>query len=151
VPRLIAVQPEGSAAIVNALRAAAETITPIPGAASVADSLTVQTPRNALQCLRAIRASGGGGVAVTDEAIVQAISELARHTGVFAEPAGAAALAGLKAALSEGLVSRQERIVLLVTGTGLKDVPAAARGIERPLSIPPTLEAVAEHLQKAHR
>jgi threonine synthase len=90
-------------------------------------------------------------VAVTDEAIVQAISELARHTGVFAEPAGAAALAGLKAALSEGLVSRQERIVLLVTGTGLKDVPAAARGIERPLSIPPTLEAVAEHLQKAHR
>jgi len=146
VPRLIAVQPEGSAAIVNALRSGADTITPVEAAASVADGLTVQTPRNALQCLRAVRASGGAGVAVTDEAIIGAIGELARHTGVFAEPAGAAALAGLRAALSEGLVSRNERIVLLVTGTGLKDVPAAARGIEKPSPIAPDLEAVADRL-----
>jgi threonine synthase len=148
VPRLVAVQPDGSAAIVSALRSGAETITPVPDAASVADSLTVQAPRNARQCLGAIRSSGGGGVTVSDEAIVQAIGELAQHTGVFAEPAAAAALAGLHAALDEGLVRRNEKIVLLITGTGLKDVPAAARGIERPSPIAPTLEAVAERLGK---
>ncbi|MEE8147788.1 MAG: hypothetical protein V3T24_09305, partial [Longimicrobiales bacterium] len=71
---------------------------------------------------------------------------LARHTGVFAEPAGAAALAGLHAALAEGLVGREERVVLLVTGTGLKDVPAASRAVERPAPIRPELDAVAERL-----
>jgi len=144
VPRLVAVQPEGSAAIVNALRANADTVTPVVGASSVADSLTVQVPRNALQCLRAVRASGGGGVTVSDEAILRAISELARTTGVFAEPAGAAALAGLHVALEQGRLDRDERVVLLVTGTGLKDVPAAARAVERPAPIAPRLEAVAE-------
>jgi len=148
VPRLIAVQPEGSAAIARALQQGKETITPVPDAASVADSLTVQAPRNALQCLRAVRASGGAGVTVSDQAIVQAIAELARQTGVFAEPAGATALAGLHAALKEGLVTREERVVLLVTGTGLKDVPAASRAVERPAPIPLRLEAVAERMHR---
>ncbi|MFQ5694477.1 MAG: pyridoxal-phosphate dependent enzyme, partial [Terriglobia bacterium] len=146
VPRLIAVQPAGSPAIVNALRAGADTVDPAPNAASVADSLTVQVPRNALQCLRSIRASGGGGVTVSDEAILNAVVELARLSGVFAEPAGAAALAGLQAALHERLVNREERVVLLVTGTGLKDVAAVSRAVRRPAPIPPTLEAVAKCL-----
>jgi threonine synthase len=151
VPRLIAVQPEGSAAIARALQQGQETITPVPDAASVADSLTVQAPRNALQCLRAVRASGGAGVIVPDTAIVQAIGELARQTGIFADPAGATALAGLEAALAEGLVTRDERVVLLVTGTGLKDVPAAARAVERPAPIPLTLEAVEERMHRFSR
>jgi len=143
MPRMIAVQPEGAAAIVTALKKGSETITPVPGAHSVADSLTVEAPRNALQCLRVIRASGGSGVAVPDAAILEAIPRLAGLTGVFAEPSAAAGLAGLEVALREGLVEREERVVLLVTGTGLKDVPAAARAVERPLPIQPTLEAVA--------
>lgn len=146
VPRLIAVQPEGAAAIAQALKDGKDDIAPVPNAVSVADSLTVQTPRNALQCLRAIRASGGSGVKVSDEAILAAIAFLARHTGVFAEPAGAASLAGLRTALEVGLVERKERIVLLVTGTGLKDVPAAARAVMRPAPVPLRLDAVASRL-----
>jgi len=146
MPRLIAVQPEGAAAIIHALRNGADMITEVPGAASVADSLVVQAPRNALQCLRNIRASHGAGVAVPDRAILEAITELARQTGIFAEPAGAAALAGLHAALQEGLVNRDERVVLLVTGTGLKDVAAASRAVERPAAMPLSLEAVAKRL-----
>ncbi len=145
-PRLIAVQPTGSASIVDALRTDAPAITPVPDAASVADSLVVQAPRNALLCLRRIRESGGGGVAVPDSRIVEAIARLARATGVFAEPAAAAALAGLDAALEQGLVDRGERVVLLVTGTGLKDVPAASRAVHRPRPIAPRLEAVVERL-----
>ena len=146
LPRLIAVQPEGSAAIVHALRAGADSVTPVTGASSVADSLVVERPRNAILALKRIRESGGDGVAVSDAAILQAIPFLARHTGVFAEPAAAASLAGLRAALGGGLVGRDERIVLLVTGTGLKDVPAAARVIDRPAPIQPTLEAVERRL-----
>lgn len=148
VPRLIAVQPEGSAAIARAVQQGQDTITPVPDAASVADSLTVQAPRNALQCIRAVQASGGAGVTVPDEAIVRAIADLARQTGVFAEPAGATALAGLHAALEQKLVARDERVVLLVTGTGLKDVPAASRAVERPTPIPLRLEAVEERVQR---
>lgn len=145
-PRLIAVQPEGSAAVVRALAAGAAAVTPVPDAASVADSLVVQAPRGAHLCLRRIRESGGAGVAVSDGAIVRSIAELAAATGVFAEPAGAAALAGLHVALESGLVERDERIVLLVTGTGLKDVPAAARAVVKPEPIEPRLEALVERL-----
>jgi threonine synthase len=148
-PRLIAVQPEGSSAIVNALRSGAETITPIPRAASVADSLTVETPRNALQCLRVVRSSQGAGVTVSDSSILEAIADLAQLTGVFAEPAGAAALAGLRAALEQKLVGRDERVVLLVTGTGLKDIAAASRAVKRPAPIPLNLDAVAERLRSS--
>jgi threonine synthase len=151
VPRLIAVQPEGSAAIVQALRNGADAITPVANASSVADSLTVQVPRNALQCLHVIRASGGGGVAVSDDTIIHAIAELARLSGVFAEPAGAAVLAGLHAALEQEMVDRDERVVLLVTGTGLKDVPAASRAVERPAPIPLNLAAVAERIRRETR
>lgn len=147
-PRLIAVQPDGSDSIVTALKQGTPDVTPVPDAASVADSLVVQAPRNARLCLRQIRDSGGDGVAVSDTRIVHAIARLARLTGVFAEPAAAAALAGLDAALEQDLVQRDDRVVLLITGTGLKDVPAAARAIQQPEPIPPRLDAVIERLEQ---
>jgi threonine synthase len=150
-PRLIAVQPEGSGAIVQALRDNAEHISRVVGAQSVADSLTVEAPRNAMLCLKEIRSSGGGGVTVPDHAMLDAVGALARSTGVFAEPAGAAALAGLEAALADGLVDRDERIVLLVTGTGLKDVASAASVVDTPEPIEPDLDAVAERLAASQR
>jgi len=142
-PRLLAVQPEGSSAIARAVRAGASEVAPQPAAASVADSLVVVAPRNGAMALAAIRSSGGGAVTVPEEAIVAAIGRLASTTGVFAEPAAAAVLPGLEAALAQGLVTREERVVLLVTGSGLKDVPAAARGLPLPPPTPADLEAVA--------
>jgi threonine synthase len=145
-PRLIIVQPEGSAALARALRDGTTEITPVPGAASVADSLVVGAPRNAIMALAAVRASGGAGVIVSDEAILDAIPLLAGTSGVFCEPAAAAALAGLLAALDEGLLARDERAVLLLTGTGLKDVAAASRRVRIPEPVPPDLDAVADVL-----
>jgi len=141
-PRLIAVQPDGSSAIANAARSGEDKATAMPGATSVADSLTVEMPRNAIGCLAAIRASGGAGITVSDKAILTAISRLAGTTGVFAEPAGAAALAGLEATLGEGLVGREERVVLMITGNGLKDVDAAARALPSLEPVEATLEGV---------
>jgi len=146
VPRFIAVQPKGSAAIARAWAAGADDAEPVPGAHSVADSLTVEAPRNARLCLRNIRESGGAAVAVSDREILAAIPALASRAGVFAEPAAAAALAGLEAALRDGLVGRTESVVLLVTGSGLKDVPAAARAVQRPDPVEPNLKAIARRL-----
>jgi threonine synthase len=144
LPRLIAVQPEGSSALVDAARFSKSQAATMGGASSVADSLTVETPRNAIGCLAEIRASGGGGVTVSDDAILASISRLAGATGLFAEPAGAAALAGLETALEEGLVDREERVVLMITGTGLKDVGAAASAL-------PPLEPVEADLDSVER
>jgi threonine synthase len=147
VPRLLAVQPEGSAAIANALRQGTGSIAPVSGACSIADSLTVESPRNAIMCLSRVRESGGGGIVVSDDAIIAAIHRLARLTGIFPEPAAAAALAGLEAALSQGMVDRDERAVLVITGTGLKDVEAAARAVRLPEAIAPSLEALVATLE----
>lgn len=149
LPRLIAVQPSGSAAIVDALRRGDADITPVTGAHSVADSLTVQAPRNGRLCLLRIRESGGAGVTVDDDAIISSIADLARLAGIFAEPAAAAALAGLRVALAADLVTKRETVVLIVTGTGLKDVPSAARAIDVPDPITADLDAVAKRMRIA--
>jgi threonine synthase len=143
VPRLLAIQPGGSDAIVRAFDDGSDTVQPIPDAASVADSLTVQVPRNARLALRNLGESRGGAVSVDDDLIVASIGRLARTTGIFAEPAAAAALAGLEAALDEGLVDRHETVVLMATGSGLKDVPAAAGGVSIPEPVAPHIDEVA--------
>jgi threonine synthase len=148
-PRLIVVQPEGAAAIATALRQGADGIQPVHGASSVADSLVVESPRNALACLRAVRASDGAGMVVSDTAIMAAIPRLASLTGVFAEPAAAAALAGLEQALADGVISHDERVVVMVTGNGLKDVATARRALEMPEAISPTLDAVRGRFDQA--
>jgi threonine synthase len=145
-PRLIVVQPEGTSAIATALRCGTDEIIPVPGAASIADSLVVKAPRNAMLCLREVRASNGAGVIVSDDAILAAIPRLASLTGVFAEPAAAAALAGLETALAEGFVARDERVVLMITGSGMKDITAAARALEIPVPIEPNIDAVTARL-----
>lgn len=135
LPRLLAVQAEGSAAIVNAA-AGDGVIRPVSGE-TVADSISVSLPRDGEAAVQAIRASGGFGVTVPDAAILAAIGELARGSGVFAEPAAAASWAGLKEAVRRGLVDPAWRIVALITGNGLKDVAAAMKTAGEPRVIPP--------------
>ena len=124
LPRLIAVQPEGSAAIADAWRAGRgiEAV----HAQSVADSLVVDRPRDGEKALRALRETDGFAVTVSDQEILAAAYELARLEGIFAEPAGAASVAGLRRALADGLLEPDARVVALVTGHGLKDADALA-------------------------
>lgn len=143
MPRLIAVQAEGSASIARALRSGGE-LEATPDAHTVADSICVSAPRAGLLAVREVRRSAGAGVIVADDAILEAIGELARHAAVFAEPAGAAAHAGLLAALEQGLVSPKDEVVLLVTGHGLKDIASASKGVHVPSAIRPDVEALKE-------
>jgi threonine synthase len=122
IPRVIAVQAEGSPAVVRALEG--DGVVHPCEAHTVADGISVGLPRNGAMAVRCIRASGGFGVTVSDEEILAAEKSLARLTGVFAEPSGAASYAGLLRLLDSGKVARNERVVLLVTGSGLKSIDA---------------------------
>jgi len=141
IPRLFGIQSEGSAAIYNAFQAGSEEILPVC-ADTLADSISVDLPRDGLRALRAATETGGAYVAVPDFAILDAISELGRDAAVFAEPAGAAAYAGLLTAVENNLLTEGDRVVVLNTGNGLKDVARAMDAAGEPLVIEPTLEAL---------
>ena len=147
MPRLFGVQAEGSAAIAKAWATGAETITPVE-AHTLADSISVDLPRDGLRALRAVRQTNGAYITVPDEAILEAIAEVGK-AGVFAEPAAATAFAGLKAALRDGLVSPDDAVLVLSTGSGLKDVKAAMAAVSAAPVVPPTdLDGLAALLGK---
>jgi threonine synthase len=132
MPRLIGVQAEGSSNLVRAWINGQDAARMLPGPAeTVADSISASLPRDRVKAMRAVRESGGSFVSVPDEQIIAAIPELAQHTGIFAEPAAAATLAGLRQAQLEGAIGPKERVVLLVTGNGLKDIRTAMRSVGR--------------------
>ena len=141
VPQLIAVQSTGSNAIAQAFEGRGPAR--IDEATTRADSISVSRPRVAGQALRALRDSKGGTVEVDDEAIFAAVPLLARHSGVFAEPSAAAVLAGAVEMARQGRLRPDERIALMVTGHGLKDVDGAMRAVSsRAAQVPPTREGL---------
>ncbi len=146
MPRLYGIQSEGSAAVANAFEAKTETITPV-SAKTVADSISVDLPRDGVRAVRAATQTNGAYLTVKDEEIISAIGELGK-VGVFAEPAGATAYAGMKKALKSGLISGEDRILVLNTGNGLKDVRAALMAVTEAPIIEPTLSALKKHLNQ---
>jgi threonine synthase len=147
MPRLIGVQAAGSNYLAEAWANQEDVLTKPPiQAQTVADSISAGLPRDRLKAMTAVTTTNGAFITVTDEEILRAIPALARGCGVFAEPAGAAAYAGLVKAAREGLVQPTDRIVVINTGSGLKDVAAAMKGVEgvgvRPYHIQPDLAAV---------
>lgn len=141
IPRIYGVQSTRSPALHNAWRAGVDVPAPVH-ATTRADSISVDAPRDAVKALAAVRATAGAYVLVEDAAILQAILPLARLGGVFAEPAGATAYAGLLQARRDGLVKTDETIVVINTGSGLKDVRAALEVTGEVRVIAPTLAAV---------
>ena len=144
LPRLVGVQAEGSAAIYNAFKADANAIQPVY-AKTAADSISVDLPRDGLRALNRVRQSGGYYLTVSDEEILAAIPTLG-SAGLFVEPAAAAAFAGLRTALRQGLHSPDEPALVLCTGSGLKDINAAMRAVEPAPIIEPTLTHLKEAL-----
>ncbi len=146
IPRLLGVQATGSAAVYNAWAAGRDSIEPV-SAHTVADSIAADRPRDGIRALRALRATGGACVAVSDEEILDAIPALAQGCGVFAEPAAAAAYAGLRRAVAQGIIESDSRVVLLITGTGLKDIESVRRAVPEPPTIEPHLSAVMDKVR----
>ena len=139
-PRIYGVQAEGSAAVANAFHARTETITPV-SAHTLADSISVDLPRDGVRAVRAAGDTGGSYIVVSDDEILSSIAALGQ-VGIFAEPAGATSYAGLVKAIGMGLIDPEDPILVINTGSGLKDVKAAMQVAGEAPIIEPTLEAV---------
>lgn len=144
MPRLFGIQSEGSAAIANAFFNDNEEILPV-NANTIADSISVDLPRDGLRGLRAATQTKGAYITVNDQMILNSIATLGK-VGIFAEPAGATAYAGLVKAIEQGKINQSDPVVVINTGHGLKDVRAALLAVHEAPVIEPTLNSLKHFL-----
>lgn len=155
MPKIMGVQAEGSSYLYQAWKNGEDVLTkPAIKAQTAADSISAGLPRDRLKAMAAVTETGGAYLSVTDDEILAAIPALARGTGVFAEPAGAAAYAGLLKAIEQGQVHPNERIVVINTGNGLKDVAGAMKGVElvgtKAYHVAPDIEALRQIIKNTN-
>lgn len=157
LPKIDCAQSDVSAAVCGTVRRMRDAGHPIEDwsqaavdgvqAATIADSICVDRPRDGLAAVRAVIESGGEAVTVTDSEILTAQSEMSRLSGVFPEPAAAAPWAAVSRMAGDGRIDPDESVVCLVTGSGLKDPVRASKAQGEPTIIEPSLDAVRQALQ----
>jgi threonine synthase len=152
-PRIYGIQAAGSDYMVQAFESGEDILTKAPIAAdTIADSISADLPRDRIKAMAAVKKTNGAYLRVSDDEILSALPLLARGSGVFAEPAGAAAYAGLIEAANRGLVTATDEVVVLSTGSGLKDVASAMKAVAAagttPMVVDPNLEALKKALNK---
>jgi threonine synthase len=145
-PRMIGVQAEGAAPIVEALRRSGRQLVPVSEPETVASAVRIGSPVNWRKAVDAIERSRGMAEKVSDREILEAQSLLARAEGLFVEPAGAVPLAGLRKLVDSGSIGRDEVVVCVATGHGLKDVQAVADSFKAPVEVDDSVEAVSRAL-----
>jgi len=137
LPKIVAVQSELSSAVADAFLEKRE-IKPVK-ATTIADSISVDLPRDGDAALNAIIESNGFAIKVSDNEILEAQKLLSKYRGIFAEPAGSTALAGLIRALNNNQIDKSKTSVILVTGSGLKDIDVVLKSITEPIKIEPDI------------
>lgn len=142
IPKILGVQSSGCCPFVDAAREGRDLL-PTPEN-TLADSIAVGVPRNPRKALRAVKDSNGAWIAVSDDEILDTMRVLGRTEGVFGEPAGVTATAGVRRAVKEGLIKSNETVTVISTGSGLKDVRNALRAAGKPKLCEPDLDAL-EH------
>lgn len=135
LPRMIGVQAEGAAPLAKAIKNGREKIMPVDKPETAASAIRIGFPVSWKKAIKAIRESGGTAETVTDEEIFEAQKLLARSEGLFVEPASASSIAGLKKLLEAGKIERDEVVVCIATGHGLKDPDSAIRISEKPSEV----------------
>jgi len=144
VPKLLGVQAEGARPLLNAFRSGKD-LSPT-STDTIADSIAVGTPRNWRRAIQQIKSSRGDMIAVSDDEILDAMRLTAKLGGVFGEPAGVAGVAGLKKAIADGIVPRDDSAVVVITGNGLKDIQSAKRAAGEALEIEPDFRVLEKYL-----
>ena len=142
LPNMMGFQAEGAAPIVRGERVVEPN--------TIASALRIGNPASWESAIAARDESGGVIDTVSDEEILEAYKLLARHEGIFCEPASAASVAGLLKLSRQGALLADKRIVCVITGTGLKDPEMAAQHAELPLEeLPPDPSAVERFVANA--
>jgi threonine synthase len=145
-PKMLGVQAEGAAPVTEAFRSGEplRTITPD----TLADSIAVGVPRNWKKAVLAVQESGGTMINVSDAEILDAMRTTGRLTGIFAEPAAATAVAGLRRAVREKIISPRASTLAVITGNGLKDIRAAQSAVSKPFDVAPDGTGLEEVLRQ---
>lgn len=134
-PRMGLAQAAGNAPIVRSFRKGLDHMEPNPNPETIALGIANPDPPSGLRALSILRESRGSGEMASDEEILEAQGQLARAEGLFVEPAAAVPLACLKRMLADGVVASDERVVLMLTGSGLKDIDAALTSVGKPVEL----------------
>jgi threonine synthase len=137
MPVIVAVQAEGSDNLVRNLNSEYFRIIP---SVTIADSISVDVPRNFNMARKFIHKYEGEAITVSDEEIMEASAVLSKNTGLFTEPAGAAAFAGLLAYIQDGRIGDDSDNVVLLTGSGLKDLKPLTSILSIPQPVYPLIE-----------
>jgi threonine synthase len=138
--RVSGAQADGCAPVAAAFEGGSDDVRPVRPS-TIARSLAIGNPADGYYALQAVRRSGGAVGSVSDAEILDAIGLLARTEGIFAETAGGVTIATLAKLAAGGVVRRDERVVAIVSGHGLKTVEALGAAAEPAATVPPTLEA----------
>jgi threonine synthase len=138
--RVSGAQALGCSPVATAYLEGSDTIRPVKPS-TIAKSLAIGNPADGYFALDAVRSTGGGLAAVTDDEVVDGIRLLARTEGIFAETAGGVTVASLRRLAEEGVVRADERVVIYVTGIGLKTIEAVAPHVAPTATITPSLDA----------
>ncbi len=141
VPSMVCVQPEGCSPIAAAFKHGRE-ITPVAKPETIAEGLMISQPMKGKHVLEALKESKGLAETVSDEEIMNAAKMLAKSEGIFVEPSSAAAIAGLIRLLGLGKIGRDERVVCVLTGSGLKTTEIYLKAFPEPPTIKPTLSEI---------
>ncbi len=149
LPRPVVVQPEGCAPIVRAFKEDQEPlkITPWDSNETVAGGLADPFPWDGDAALKYLKLTKGEVIAVSDGAIEESLVMLGKLEGVFAEPSGVAALAGLKILVDQGTIDRSDHVVVPITGSGFKDLATPDRLTPDVKLIPPETSALKKALE----
>ena len=142
LPRMTGIQAAGAAPIANAIKSGSDMIIPVTKPETVATAIRIGAPVSWKKAINAIRDSGGTAETVTDDEILAAQKLLARVEGLFVEPASASSIAGLKKLVENGEIDKDERVVCVTTGHGLKDPDTAIQASEKPIEVDAQTEAI---------
>jgi threonine synthase len=146
LPKMTGIQAAGAAPIAQAIKSGSDVIVPVSAPETVATAIRIGAPVSWKKAITAIRESHGTAETVTDEEILSAQKMLARVEGLFVEPASASSIAGLIKLIDNGTIDRDERIVCVTTGHGLKDPDTAVKMSEKPVEVDAELVAIEEIL-----
>ncbi len=146
LPKMTGIQAVGSAPIAQMIKTGTKEMVPVKIPETVATAIRIGAPVSWKKAVSAIRNSGGTAETVTDEEILAAQKLLARVEGIFVEPASASSIAGLVKLVNNGIIDKNERVVCVTTGHGLKDPDTAVKMSEKPVEVDAEMAAIEDAL-----
>ena len=134
MPKIHAAQPAGSSPVINALDAGLEFPDPVKPD-TIAKSLAIGNPADGFQVVKVVHETGGAGAAATDPEILDAVQLLAQTEGIFTEPAGGTTLAVTRKLIEQGIIKRNQSVVVCITGNGYKTAEVMMGRVAQPTRI----------------